>query len=72
MKTQFKEGSFEQLAFGRAYKEHISDTLPGGDKYIKAAQNALWDAWQIGMQKGGNTVYPTLPLLDREPMEPEM
>jgi hypothetical protein len=43
---------------------------PTGEKLIRGATNALWDAWQIGLDKNGNTMYPRLPLLDKEPMEP--
>lgn len=46
--------------------------VPTGEKLIRGATNALWDAWQIGLEKNGNTMYPRLPLLDKEPMEPEM
>lgn len=45
MKTNYKEGSFEKFAFGRAYKEHQLEMFPTGDKVINAARSALWDAW---------------------------
>ena len=49
-----------------------TDYLAPADKFIKGVQNTLWDAWQIGLQKSGDTMYPRLPLLDQEPMEPEI
>jgi hypothetical protein len=60
------------LPFGKPTMQNRTEIIPTGDKLIDAARNAIWEAWQIGLQKGGNTVYPRLPLLDREPMEPEM
>jgi hypothetical protein len=72
MKTHHQNGDFNELAMGRAFKQTHTEMIPSGDKLIKAAQNALWDAWQIGLQQGGNTIYPRLPLLDREPTEPEI
>ena len=72
MKTNYKNGDFKALAMGKPFIETHTEMFPTGDNLIRAATNALWDAWQIGLQKGGNTVYPTLPLLDKEPMEPEM
>ena len=49
-----------------------TEMFPTGDKIIGAARDALWEAWKIGLQEGGNTIYPRVPLLDREPMEPEI
>jgi hypothetical protein len=60
------------LPFGKATIQNQTEIIPTGDKIIGAARDALWDAWQIGLQKGGNTIYSKLPLLDREPMEPEI
>ena len=57
---------------GKPTKQTRIEMIPTGDKVIEAARNALWEAWQIGLQKGGNTNYPRLPLLDKEPMEPEI
>jgi hypothetical protein len=71
MEIQRHDGDFRRLAFGRATITHRTEMYPTGEKLVKAVQNTLWDAWQIGLLKGGNTNYPRLPLLDREPMEPE-
>ena len=72
MKTHYKSGDFKALAYGKPFIETHTEIIPTGDKVINEARNALWEAWQIGLQKGGNTVYPRLPLLDKEPMEPEI
>ena len=62
------------LPFGKGKPtiQNQTEIFPTGDKIIGAARDALWEAWQIGLQKGGNTIYPSVPLLDREPMEPEI
>jgi hypothetical protein len=57
---------------GKPTIQNRTEIMPTGDKAIGAVRDAFWDAWQIGLQKGGNSVYPRLPLLDREPMEPEI
>jgi hypothetical protein len=62
------------LPFGKGKPTIQTQTemLPTGDKIIGAVRDAFWDAWQIGLQQSGSSMYPRLPLLDREPMEPEM
>ena len=72
MEIQCPEGDFRTLALDRPTIQTRTEMYPSGEKLIKGVQNALWEAWQIGLQKSGNTVYPRLPLLDREPMEPEI
>ena len=57
---------------GKPTIQNRTEIMLTGDELIKAARNAFWEAWQIGLQKSGNTTYPRLPLLDREPMEPEI
>ena len=66
------QGSFKGLAIGKPFVQTRTELMPTGDKLIQGVQTALWDAWQIGLQKGGGTVYPRLPLLDKEPFEPEV
>jgi hypothetical protein len=57
---------------GKPTIQNRTEIFPTGDELIDAARNALWEAWKIGLQESGNSVYPKLPLLDREPMEPEI
>jgi hypothetical protein len=41
---------------------------------INAVRAAIWEAWEMGLDNGGENIYPRLPLLDREsvdPVEPE-
>ena len=57
---------------GKPFIETHTERIPTGDNLVKAARNAIWDAWQIGLLKSENTIYPTLPLLDGVPMEPEI
>jgi hypothetical protein len=49
-----------------------TEMFPTGDTLMDTARNAIWEAWQIGLQNSGHSVYPKVPLLDREPMEPEI
>jgi hypothetical protein len=62
------------LPFGKGKPTIQSQTemFPTGDKIITAARDAFWEAWEIGLQKSGRSIYPSLPLVDREPMEPEI
>ena len=71
MKNNEKKAGF-LLGRGKPAITTQTEMFPTGDKVIEAAQNALWEAWQIGLQQSGHTNYPRLPLLDREPMEPEI
>jgi hypothetical protein len=71
MKNDRKQGGV-WLGRGKPAIQTQTELFPTGDKLIEAAQNALWEAWQIGLQQSGHTNYPRLPLLDREPMEPEI
>jgi hypothetical protein len=75
MNSHSKEWSpqeFKALAHGKPTVVTETEMIPTGDKLIKAATAALWDAWLIGLEKNGQTIYPRLPLLDKEPMEPEI
>jgi hypothetical protein len=42
---------------------------PIGDRMINAVREAIWEAWEMGLDNGGENIYPRLPLLDREPVE---
>ncbi len=46
--------------------------FPAGEKLIKGAASAFWDAWLIGLEQSGYNVQRELNKPDREPMEPEM
>jgi hypothetical protein len=50
----------------------VTESLPRVDKAIKAAGNAMWDAWLIGLQQSGYDVDLSIPEPDRETWEPEM
>jgi len=42
---------------------------PIGDRMINVVRAAIWDAWERGLDNGGENIYPRLPLLDREPVQ---
>ena len=47
---------------------------PIGDRMIEAVRGAIWEAWEMGLESKGQSIYPSIPLLDRmtEPQEPEI
>jgi hypothetical protein len=42
-----------------------------GDQMINAVRDAIWDAWERGLDNNCGRIYPSIPLLDREPVETE-
>ena len=56
---------------GQHYRAGHAKSQPIGDKMINAVRAAIWDAWERGLDNGGENIYPRLPLLDRETAEPE-
>ena len=44
---------------------------PVGDRMINAFRGALWEAWEMGLDDKDESIYPSIPLLDREAVEPE-
>jgi hypothetical protein len=54
---------------GKRYRDAHAKEKPIGDKMINAVRNAIWEAWERGLDNGGQNIYPRLPLLDREPVE---
>ena len=47
---------------------------PIGDRIIGAVRDAIWDAWKMGLDGQHQSMYPRIPLLDRDSrdIEPEM
>ena len=33
--------------------------------------DAIWEAWEMGLDEDGRNIYLSIPLLDREAVEPE-
>jgi hypothetical protein len=54
---------------GKRYRDAHAKEKPIGGKMINAVRNAIWEAWEQGLDNGGQNIYPRLPLLDREPVE---
>ena len=46
---------------------------PIGDRIIGVVRDAIWEAWRMGLGGQHQNMYPSIPLLDREPepMEPD-
>jgi hypothetical protein len=42
-------------------------TEPIGDRMINAVRGAIWEAWEIGRNADGQRIYPSIPLLERQP-----
>ena len=72
MEIQQNEGDFRTLAFGRPTIQTRKQSFPTGEKLVKGAANAFWDAWLIGLEQSGYNVQRELNKPDREPMEPEI
>jgi hypothetical protein len=56
---------------GERYRSGQVKEKPIGDKMINAVRDAIWEAWEIGLDNAGHRVYPSIPLLDRQAVEPE-
>ena len=60
-----------KLSFmGQHIRQGHAKTEPIGDRMINAVRGAIWEAWEQGRDNESESIYPSLPLLDREP-EPE-
>jgi len=57
---------------GQRIRAGHAKASPIGDTMIKAVRNAIWEAWELGLDDCGRHVYPSIPLLDREGIEPEV
>jgi hypothetical protein len=55
---------------GIRYRAGHAKAEPIGDRMINAVRAAIWEAWEMGLDNGGENIYPRLPLLDRESVEP--
>jgi hypothetical protein len=73
MEHQHSEMDIRKLAFGgRPTIQTRTELFPAGEKLIKGAANAIWDAWLIGLEQSGYNVQRELNKPDREPVEPEI
>jgi hypothetical protein len=63
---------FGATGSGKPTIQNRTEIFPTGDKVINEAREAFGEAWQIGLQQSRKSIYPKLPLLDRESMEPEI
>ena len=57
---------------GDRYRAGHAKQAPIGDRMINAVRSAIWDAWERGLDHPAESYYPTFPLLDRGPHEPEI
>jgi hypothetical protein len=61
-----------KMAFmGQRIRAGHAKTEPVGDRMINAVRGAIWEAWERGLDNDGKSFYPSIPLLDREAVEPE-
>jgi hypothetical protein len=67
-----KNGERMKMAFmGQSIRAGNAKVKPIGDRMINAVRGAIWEAWEMGLDSGEQSVYPSIPLLDREAVEPE-
>jgi hypothetical protein len=71
MELEHSEMDIRKLAFGRPTIQTRTELFPAGEKLVKGAANAIWDAWLIGLEQSGYNVQREMNQPDREPMEPE-
>lgn len=73
MENQPNEEVIRKLTFGgRPTIQTRTELFPTGEKLVKGAANAIWDAWLIGLEQSGYNVQRELNKPDREPVEPEI
>ncbi len=58
------------IMMGQHIRAGHAKAEPIGDRMINAVRGAIWEAWEQGCDNKSESIYPSLPLLDREP-EPE-
>jgi hypothetical protein len=70
--TENTGANLKMHMMGKRYRAGRVKEKPIGDKMINAVQDAIWEAWEIGLDdKSGQSIYPTFPLLDGEAVEPD-
>ena len=56
---------------GARYRAGFAKAKPIGDRMINAVRDAIWEAWELGLKSEGQSIYPTIPLLDGPAVEPD-
>jgi len=56
---------------GARYRAAHAKDKPIGDRMINAVREAVWEAWEMGLENDGERIYPSAPVLDREAETPE-
>ncbi len=56
---------------GQHIRQGHAKAKPIGDRMINAVRGAIWEAWEQGLDEKAENIYPSIPLLDREAVEPE-
>jgi hypothetical protein len=64
--------NFKMHAMGQRFRAGHAKAQPIGDTMIKAVQGAIWEGWEMGLNKDEQSIYPTIPLLDGPGVEIEM
>ena len=61
-----------KMAFmGQSIRAGNAKVKPIGDRMINAVRDAIWEAWEIGLGNDEQGIYPSIPLLDRQVVEPD-
>jgi hypothetical protein len=56
---------------GQSIRAGHAKTEPIGDEMINAVRGAIWEAWEMGLDDKDESIYPSIPLLDRQTVEPD-
>ena len=67
--TEEIQENLKMHMMGARYRTAHAKAEPIGDKMLNAVREAIWEAWERGLDNDGENIYPCLPLLDRETVE---
>lgn len=61
-----------KLSFmGQHIRAGHAKVKPIGDRMINSVRGAIWEAWEMGLDDKDESTYPSIPVLDREAVEPD-
>ena len=69
--TEQIRASLKMHMMGERYRAGYARAEPIGDRMINAVRDAIWEAWELGLESEGQSIYPTIPLLDGVAVELE-
>jgi hypothetical protein len=71
MSLNGSKAEMKMYGMGKRYRAGHAKETPIGDKVINAVRGAIWEAVQMGLNNGGQRIYPAVPLLEQRHAEPQ-